>query len=695
MKIQNQTAAEEAGRRFWQSGLRPRSLPATAPPLSLEDVLAIRHPEAPRWSRDGKWLAWRWDDGGLIHLWAALVESGDCFQVSQGQNSVGGFDWGSDGRLAYAQGGDISIARPGDPARPLTSGGTKADEPRWSPDGARLAFSLGGVPHVFDFAGMSLTVLRVPGRVVPASGDGVGLRWSPDGSLIAISILDGRQRDLAVVDLSGQVIWRTASADNENAFAWIDAGRLHYTSVDPCCRRRVHRVVDLKTGHERELVVEESAKGLKWELTPVVRPGGRSILYFLTPENWPQVHCLDLETGDLIRLADGPGDDTAFQGDFLSCSRDGRFAVFSSNRQIAPNQRRLWLADLELRTWKPLTEGPGTDCCASFSPDGRSIAYLHCGPYESADIWVLPFKGGPARQISRSMPARFGPQSITAPTHLTYPSRDGTPVHGDLFLPKGFDPENSYPAVVFLHGGMSRQMCHGWNPMRPYAVFHSFHQYLLHKGFVILSVDYRGSCGYGRDYEEGSFMGLCVTDLEDVIAGAGFLKGLGFVDSQAIAVYGLSYGGYLTLGALTKYPETFSVGVNVAGVYDWAQWVRWREEQWVGAPWYGAYTRLGGPPGTENAQAWLEASPRNFIDQLKRPLLSLMGTADERVDYQQLERIVSDCVRRGKDFAALSYPGETHMFSYRHTWADAFSRIEQAFERYLKQPPAKRPSAMI
>jgi dipeptidyl aminopeptidase/acylaminoacyl peptidase len=692
---QNQTAAEEAGRRFCLSGLRPQSLPATAPFLSLEEILAIRHPEAPRWSRDGKWLAWRSDDGGIVHLWAAPVAIGEPLQISQGQTSAGGFDWGSDGRLAYAQGGNLWIARPDESPRPLTSGGAGADEPRWSPVGAKLAFSLSGVPHFFDFAAMSLTVLRVPGRMIPASGDGVGLRWSPDGSLIAISILDGSQRDLVVLDLAGRLIWRTSSADNENAFAWVDAGRLHYTSVDPACRRRVHRIADMNTGSERELIVEESAKGLKWELTPVVRPGGKSVLYFLTPENWPQVHCLNLDTGELIRLADGPGDDTAFQGDFLSCSPDGRFAVFSSNRRIAPNQRRLWLADIESQTWRPLTEGPGTDSCASFSPDGKSIAYLHCGPYESADIWVIPFEGGPACQISRSMPAPLGPKTITVPIHLTYPSRDGTSVHADLFLPKGFDSKKHYPAIVFLHGGMSRQMCFGWSPMKPYAVFYSFHQYLLHRGFVVLSVDYRGSCGYGRAYEEASFMGLCVTDLEDVIAGADFLKGLGFVDSQAIGVYGLSYGGYLTLGALTKYPETFSVGINVAGVYDWAQWAGWRERQWAGAPWYGAYTRLGGPPDTENAQVWLQASPRNFIDQLRRPLLNLMGTADERVDYQQLEQIVSDCVRRGKDFAALSYPGETHMFRHRHTWMDAFARIEEAFERYLKQPPAKRPPAMI
>jgi dipeptidyl aminopeptidase/acylaminoacyl peptidase len=554
---------------------------------------------------------------------------------------------------------------------------------------------MGGTPQIFDFEAMSLTILRIPGRVVPTSGDGIGLRWSPDGSLLAASILDGNQRDLAVVELSGRLLWRTFTPDNENAFTWVDAERLHYSAVDPTCRRRMHYLVEVRTGLQRELIAEHSAKGLKWELPPVSRPGGRSMLYVLTPENWPQLHCLDLASGERVRLADTPGDDTAFQGDFLSCSDDGRWAVFSSSRLIDPNQRRLWIADLEARTWRPLTQGPGTDCCASFSPDRQFIAYLHCGPHQSLDVWVIPSQGGPARQISHSMPPGFGPNSITMPTHLTFPSKDGTLVHVDLCLPKGFDSEKRYPAIVFLHGGMSRQMCHGWHPQRPYAVFHSFHQYLLHRGYIILSVDYRGSSGYGREYEEASFMGLCVTDLDDVMAGAGFLQGLNCVDPRSIAVYGLSYGGYLTLGALTKFPEAFALGINIAGVYDWAQWARWREQRWVGAPWYGAYTRLDGPPDVHNAEAWLQASPRNFIDRLERPLLNLMGTSDERVDYQQLELIVSDCVTRGKDFASISYPGETHMFAHRHTWADAFARIERAFERHLKQPPEQRPPAMI
>jgi dipeptidyl aminopeptidase/acylaminoacyl peptidase len=237
-------------------------------------------------------------------------------------------------------------------------------------------------------------------------------------------------------------------------------------------------------------------------------------------------------------------------------------------------------------------------------------------------------------------------------------------------------------------------MRYGWHPLKSYNILYSFFQYLLHQGYLILSVDYRGSSGYGRRYEEASYMYLCVGDLADVVAGADFLNGLGCVDPDSIGIFGLSYGGYLTLGALTKYPLIFAVGINIAGVYDWIQYAEWIDRAYVGAPWYGAFARLGGSKKAANADAWHNASPRNFINQLQRPLLNLMGTADANVDYAQIEAIVSDCVELRKDFSMMSYPNETHVFTHRATWVDAFTRIESAFERYLKKPLANKRLSM-
>jgi len=673
---------------------RTRALPADAPEFTLDEVLSIKHPDPAAWSPDGAWLAWRWDDGGLVHLWAARVDGGRPLQVSRGETSVSSFQWGPDGRLAFAQGGDIWIAAPGDEPTQLTRGGGTDAMPTWSPSGQQLAFARDGTLWIHDLGTACVSVLPLPGKIVSGYGDTTSIRWSPSGARLAVRILDGSQRDLVVLTADGTALWRTETPDNEVAFAWVDDRRLHYTAIDPSSRVRVHRLVDVETGAEEELAREESERGLKGELPPVVHPAGAGIAYVLTPGNWPHLFYRDLSTGELRQLTDGECDDTGHAGDSYAFSPDGARIVYSSNRDTDLNQRRLWLVDVASGESTLLTPGPGTDSCAAWSPDGRFIAFVHCGPYESPDIWVVDPTSGERRQISHSMPETLTSEKITLPTHITYPSEDGLAVHADLFLPKGFDPERRYPAIVWVHGGMARQMRYGWHPMRSYAMFYSFHQYLLHRGYVILSVDYRGSIGYGREYEQATYLSMCQGDLADVVAGARYLASLGYVDPESIAVYGLSYGGYLTLGALTKYPEVFALGINIAGIWDYEQYNQSREEVSPGSRWHGL-ARLGGPKGEHNAEAWYQASPRNFVQQMTRPLLNLMGTADEAVDYAQIDAIIRDCVEHGKDFAVVHYPGESHMFTWRKTWEDAFPRIERAFQRYLTVPPSERPPAMI
>lgn len=671
-------------------------VPADVADITLDEILAIKHPDPARWSPTGDWLAWRWDDGGLVQLWVCRRDGSHQMPLSSSKISVGAFDWAPDGRIAYAQGGDIWTIRPGDESpMALTRGESSDSSPRWSPIDERLAFVRDGSLQVYDYGEQCLTSLTLPGRIAAGYADSVNVRWSPDGAHLAAGIVVDKQRDLAVVARTGGVAWCTDTRDNEAAFAWINERMLHFTQVDPTTRYRVHKMVDIHTGDERVLVREESERGLKGELPPVVRPGGGGIAYVLTPGNWPHVFYHDLKTGTLRQLVDGDSDDTGHAGDGLQFSPSGDRLIFSSNRETDLNQRRLWSVDLESGNLTRLTSSPGTDSCASWSPDGRHIAYLHCGPDQSPDIWLLDeSEPETPKQITRSMPSTLSSDKTILPRHLTFPSADGLSVQADLFLPKGFDPTNRYPAVVWVHGGMSRQMRYGWHPMHSYSLFYSFNQYLLHRGFVILSVDYRGSIGYGRDYEEGTYLAMCQGDLADVVAGSTYLRTLPYIDPDGIGVYGLSYGGYMTLGAMTKHPDAFAVGVNIAGIWDWPQYERWRDETYPGSRWQGTQ-RLGGTPGRDNAEAWHHASPKHFVSGLRNPLLNLMGTEDERVDFAQMHAIIRDCVANEKDFAVVYYPGETHTFTWRWTWKDAFPRIERAFTRYLTTPKGQRPPAML
>jgi dipeptidyl aminopeptidase/acylaminoacyl peptidase len=416
-------------------------------------------------------------------------------------------------------------------------------------------------------------------------------------------------------------------------------------------------------------------------IRPQADTAGERILYSMPTDDWLHLYLYHIADGTLTQVTRGEFEDAGHEAEVPHFSGDGRQIVWSSNRGNLL-ERQLWTCDLISGTQRQITRLPGTSCDPSFSPDGSAIAFVHAGPYESADIWVVGADGSHPRQLSRSMPETWTREKIAEPMHVTYPGVKGLQIHADVWLPKGFDPAKKYPALVFVHGGQTRQMRYGWHPMQSYALFYSFNQYLLHHGYVVCSVDYRGGTGFGQEYLEATYLSMGIDDAADVADSAQMLAELGYVDPKRIGVWGLSYGGYMTLACLTRHPETFALGVNIAGLWDFTQW----QDYWRSLYQDIHFTRrLGGPLGPETREYYENASPRTMAHQLTKPLLNLMGTADERVDFAQFDSLVSDLTRLGKPFELMYYPGETHSFTHRHTWRDAFGRMIEFFDRYLKR----------
>lgn len=217
--------------------------------------------------------------------------------------------------------------------------------------------------------------------------------------------------------------------------------------------------------------------------------------------------------------------------------------------------------------------------------------------------------------------------------------------------------------------------------MQSYAVFHAYHQYLAHKGYVSISINYRGGIGYGRDFRNGLYHKMGVDDVTDVVFAGEYMKSLPYVDPDRVAVWGLSYGGYMTLHALTQYPEAFKMGINLAGIWDFSQWTHW-VQSFRGTQ-GGLFTTFFGGTPEQSAHLYQVGSPCTYADQMNKPLINFHGTADANVDFEQMDRIVLDCVRLGKEYEAYYYPEEVHMFRWRATWVDAFEKIEREFEKRL------------
>jgi dipeptidyl aminopeptidase/acylaminoacyl peptidase len=261
---------------------------------------------------------------------------------------------------------------------------------------------------------------------------------------------------------------------------------------------------------------------------------------------------------------------------------------------------------------------------------------------------------------------------LTVPVAVSFPSRlDQKPVPATLMVPKGLDRTRKHPAIVWIHGSGSDQNFLGWHP-GSYRMYYSASQYLAQQGYVILTPDYRGSSGYSRDWATGVHMGVSVNDTADVASGADYLKTLTYVDADRIGVWGLSYGGFLTLQALNADPLLWRCGIDVAGVVDWAT--------------YGAgYTtpRLGTP--VENPEIYQVSAPIYHMEHLVRPLLVLHGTNDRNVAFRDSLRLIDVLLKLNKKFEMGIYPGEIHFFRRAHILRDAWRRAEDFFDRHLKQ----------
>jgi len=198
----------------------------------------------------------------------------------------------------------------------------------------------------------------------------------------------------------------------------------------------------------------------------------------------------------------------------------------------------------------------------------------------------------------------------------------------------------------------------------------AFNNYLVSRGYVVLEMDYRGSTGYGRDWRSGVYLNMAGPDLDDVLGGVDYLRGLKNIDMNRIGIWGWSYGGFMTAAAMFKDPTVFKAGAAFSGVYDWLNY-------------NAGYTdeRLTSP--SENPEAFRRSSPIHFSGQLQNHLLILHGIADSNVLFQDAVQLSEKLIHEGKPFEESFYPEENHVFARDESYTDAFSKAAAFFDRYL------------
>ncbi len=250
-------------------------------------------------------------------------------------------------------------------------------------------------------------------------------------------------------------------------------------------------------------------------------------------------------------------------------------------------------------------------------------------------------------ELTRSRINALSPLPVQKP--ISFTSRDGLTIHGYLTLPHGVQT-GKLPTVLFVHGGpWARDV---WGDGQQ-AFF------LANRGYAVLQVNYRGSAGYGRNFQDkaiGEFAGKMHDDLID---GVDWLIAQGVADPEKVAIYGASYGGYAALVGMTSTPEKFACGIDFVGPTDLARLLETAPPYWeMGKTWW--YRFVGDPNRPEQRKIMDAKSPLFKADRVTKPLLVLHGVNDPRVKFEQSTLMVEALRKAGKNVEFVEFKGDGH-----------------------------------
>jgi dipeptidyl aminopeptidase/acylaminoacyl peptidase len=367
----------------------------------------------------------------------------------------------------------------------------------------------------------------------------------------------------------------------------------------------------------------------------------------------------DVESGDRRIVFEAEWDVEQF-----ALSPDGNSIALSINENGVSRAVLISTSDqgeaVEIETPRGVIDG------FSWSPDSGSVAFGF-STIEQPSIVMVATVTGDVRTVAQGDDVE-APTTI-APESIWFTSWDGREIPGYFFKPEGDGP---FPALVEIHGGPESQRRLDYDTNGPAL------QYITSLGIAVLALNVRGSKGYGKSYCHLDDKGKRLDALKDVAHAANWLQARDDIVGSRIAVYGISYGGFMTLSSLVRYPELWAAGVEMVGMANLATFLE-RTGPWRRKHREGEYGELA----TERDM--LErVSPLPLVDNISAPLMVFHGRQDARVPLYESEQIVEAVKKRGLDVVLRVYDDEGHIFSKRPNIIDAFGLIGEFLTRHLE-----------
>ncbi|KAB1154543.1 S9 family peptidase [Tenacibaculum aiptasiae] len=309
-----------------------------------------------------------------------------------------------------------------------------------------------------------------------------------------------------------------------------------------------------------------------------------------------------------------------------------------------------------------------------FSRDESMMRFYAGGSHTPSNLYVYDLKTKKQIQLTDVLNKEINPDDLVNAKVIRYPSFDGVTIPAIYYLPHQASKDHKVPALVWVHGGPGGQSRQN---------FSSRIQFLVNHGYAVLAVNNRGSSGYGKTFFTMDDLNHGEKDLQDCVEGKKWLAKQPQIDADKIGIIGGSYGGYMTMAALTYTPDEFAVGVNIYGVTNWMRTLKSIPSWWESFR-EALYKELGNPHTADSIRL-KRISPLFHTDKVTKPLMVLQGAKDPRVLQIESDEIVAGVRKNGVPVEYVLFDDEGHGFVKKENQIESNSRILKFLDKHLKK----------
>jgi len=397
-------------------------------------------------------------------------------------------------------------------------------------------------------------------------------------------------------------------------------------------------IADASTGQSRVLLTEKDSYWINISDDLYFFKDGKRFLWSSERSGYRHLYLYDLDGKQLAQLTKGDWEVTS-----VNAVDEAKGIVYFTATEKSPTERQIYRVVLDGSSFARVTKEDGTHD-ATFAPGEAALfdTYSNAMTPPRQDL-LHATDGSRIAAINENKVGELADYHLSAVEFFSIKAHDGTALNCQMIKPPNFNPQHKYPVIVFTYGGPHAQVVlNAWGK----STF-LWHELMAQKGYIIFSLDNRGSAGRGHLFEEPIHFRFGAQELSDQRDGAAWLKSQSYVDGSRIGIWGWSYGGHMTLHAMFEDSEDFKAGFAGGPVTDWHYYDTIYTERYLGLL-------------PQNEESYQESSPIKNAAQLKGKLLIAHGTGDDNVHFANTLALVNDLIEAGKYVEVLPFPGRGH-----------------------------------